>query len=72
MFISKLFRILSFQYTRPIDDETTRSNSSIPTNEDKAKRKQLSDDEIYAKLRLIVSHGDPHKKYKSKDKIGQG
>ncbi len=41
-------------------------------NGDKSKRKQLSDEEIYAKLRLIVSHGDPSKKYKNKDKIGQG
>jgi len=56
-------------YTRPIEDEVS---STISTNGDKLKRKQLSDDEIYAKLRLIVSHGDPNKKYKSKDKIGQG
>ncbi|CAF2510158.1 unnamed protein product [Rotaria sp. Silwood2] len=59
-------------YTRPIDDDSSKSNSSLPTDTDKLKRKQLSDEEIYAKLRLIVSHGDPHKKYKSKDKIGQG
>ncbi len=62
----------SFQYTRPIDDDTNKSNSSPPIIGDKSKRKQFSDEEIYAKLRLIVSHGDPHKKYKSKDKIGQG
>ncbi|CAF5187127.1 unnamed protein product, partial [Rotaria magnacalcarata] len=59
-------------YTRPIDDDSNKSNSSIPTDIDKTKRKQLSDEEIYAKLRLIISHGDPNKKYKSKDKIGQG
>ncbi|CAF0866731.1 unnamed protein product [Rotaria sp. Silwood1] len=59
-------------YTRPIDDDTSKSNSALPTDIDKSKRKQLSDEEIYAKLRLIVSHGDPNKKYKSKDKIGQG
>ncbi|CAF1252385.1 unnamed protein product [Rotaria sordida] len=59
-------------YTRPIDEDTSKLNSSVPTDIDKSKRKQLSDEEIYAKLRLIVSHGDPHKKYKSKDKIGQG
>ena len=60
------------KYTKPIDDDSNKSNSSLPTNGDKSKRKQLSDEEIYAKLRLIVSHGDPSKKYKSKDKIGQG
>ncbi|CAF2036141.1 unnamed protein product [Rotaria magnacalcarata] len=59
-------------YTRPIDDDSNKSNSSITTDIDKTKRKQLSDEEIYAKLRLIISHGDPNKKYKSKDKIGQG
>ncbi|CAF0975684.1 unnamed protein product [Rotaria sordida] len=56
-------------YTRPIDDDHSKS---VPTNGDKSKRKQLSDEEIYGKLRLIVSHGDPNRKYKSKDKIGQG
>ncbi|CAF0960500.1 unnamed protein product [Adineta ricciae] len=59
-------------YTRPIDDETNGSNSSSSVNGDKIKRKQLTDDEIYTKLRLIVSHGDPNKKYRNKDKIGQG
>jgi len=61
-------------YTRPIDDDSNKSHSSLPTNgdRDKSKRKQLSDDEIYTKLRLIVSHGDPYKKYRNKDKIGQG
>ncbi len=58
-----------FQYTKPVDDDISKP---APTNGDKTKRKQLSDDEIFAKLRLIVSHGDPIKKYKSKDKIGQG
>lgn len=56
----------SFQYTRPIEDENIKS----PT--DKNRRKQLSDEEIFGKLRMIVSHGDPQRKYKSKDKIGQG
>ncbi|CAF3444793.1 unnamed protein product [Rotaria socialis] len=59
-------------YTRPIDDDSNKSHSSIPTDIDRTKRKQLSDEEIYARLRLIISHGDPNKKYKSKDKIGQG
>ena len=67
-----IFISLFSQYTRPIDDDSNQSNSSVVMNGDKSKRKQLSDDEIYAKLRLIVSHGDPNKKYRSKDKIGQG
>ncbi|CAF1192332.1 unnamed protein product [Adineta steineri] len=59
-------------YTKPIEDDTQRSNSSPSITSDKSKRKQLTDEEIFVKLRLIVSHGDPNKKYKSKDKIGQG
>jgi len=70
--LNKTNEFILFKYTRPIDDDNNKSNSSLPNNGDKSKRKQLSDEEIYAKLRLIVSHGDPNKKYKSKDKIGQG
>jgi hypothetical protein len=59
-----------------VDDEAImiggKPSLSVTGNGDKTKRKQLSDEEIFAKLRLIVSHGDPHRKYKSKDKIGQG
>ena len=58
-----------FSIQKPLDDDGSKSS---PTNGDKIKRKQLSDEEIFGKLRLIVSHGDPHRKYKSKDKIGQG
>nr|AEN94436.1 Ser/Thr protein kinase PAK 3 [Philodina roseola] len=57
-------------YTRPIDEISSKSVTT--TNGDKTRRKQLNDEEIYTKLRMIVSHGDPLKKYKSKDKIGQG
>ncbi|UJR20558.1 hypothetical protein I4U23_023685 [Adineta vaga] len=57
-------------YTKPLDDDN--NNKSLQANGDKSKRKQLSDEEIFTKLRLIVSHGDPIRKYKSKDKIGQG
>ncbi|CAF0854695.1 unnamed protein product [Adineta steineri] len=58
-------------YTKPIDDDNN-NKSTTTTNGDKCKRKQLSDEEIFAKLRLIVSHGDPIRKYKNRDKIGQG
>jgi len=57
-------------YTRPIDEISSKTLTT--TNGDRTRRKQLNDEEIYTKLRMIVSHGDPLKKYKSKDKIGQG
>jgi len=37
-----------------------------------SKRKKLTDEEIYSKLRTIVSIGDPNKKYTKLEKIGQG
>lgn len=39
---------------------------------ERQKRKKMSDEEIYAKLRGIVSIGDPNKKYTKLEKIGQG
>ncbi len=64
--IKSKFFSFCIQYTKPIDDDNIKSSP------DKLKRKQLTDEEIYGKLRLIVSHGDPNRHYKSKDKIGQG
>lgn len=39
---------------------------------ERQKRKKMSDEEIYSKLRGIVSIGDPNKKYTKLEKIGQG
>lgn len=37
-----------------------------------ARKKKMSDEEILEKLRLIVSVGDPNRKYTKMEKIGQG
>lgn len=36
------------------------------------KKKKMSDEEVYRKLKTIVSIGDPNRKYSKIDKIGQG
>jgi hypothetical protein len=36
------------------------------------RKKKMSDEEILEKLRLIVSVGDPNRKYTKMEKIGQG
>ncbi|CAG0918190.1 unnamed protein product [Notodromas monacha] len=53
--------------------------SSSPTNAvsgtnaaDRQKKKKISDEEVLAKLRTIVSVGDPNRKYTKLEKIGQG
>lgn len=50
---------------------TTTDQSRIGQN-DKARKKKMSDDEILEKLRTIVSVGDPNRKYTRMEKIGQG
>jgi p21-activated kinase 1 len=46
--------------------------TSQESRAERQKRKKMSDEEIYAKLRGIVSIGDPNKKYTKLEKIGQG
>ena len=36
------------------------------------KKKKMSDEEVLARLRRIVSNGDPNRKYIKYEKIGQG
>jgi hypothetical protein len=36
------------------------------------KKKRMPDEEVFKKLRSIVSIGDPNRKYKKIEKIGQG
>ncbi len=45
-------------------------NKNAPTPN--ARKKKMSDEEILEKLRLIVSVGDPNRKYTKMEKIGQG
>merc|ERR1712071_695552 len=48
--------------------ERTKSIYTKPN----ARKKKMSDEEIIERLRLIVSVGDPNRKYTKMEKIGQG
>ncbi|XP_074657605.1 serine/threonine-protein kinase PAK 1-like isoform X9 [Tubulanus polymorphus] len=54
-------------YTKPVEEE-----KPAVTKNDKPKKKKMSDEEILAKLRTIVSVGEPSRKYTKMEKIGQG
>ncbi|XP_032229158.1 serine/threonine-protein kinase PAK 3 isoform X4 [Nematostella vectensis] len=61
---------------KPKDDEKASDHPAKPSHgqvqaRDKRKKK-MSDEEILARLRTIVSIGDPKKKYTKFEKIGQG
>ncbi|XP_046446253.1 serine/threonine-protein kinase Pak-like isoform X2 [Daphnia pulex] len=66
-------------YTKPIEEHKVPitngayaldGNKNAPTPN--ARKKKMSDEEILEKLRLIVSVGDPNRKYTKMEKIGQG
>lgn len=42
------------------------------TNRSAGRRKKISDSEVLAKLRTIVTIGNPDRKYQKVDKIGSG
>ncbi|VDP69079.1 unnamed protein product [Echinostoma caproni] len=72
--------------TTPADDKNNSATEVLADNRDNGKevsatlerhpqkktRPKLSDDKIQEKLRLIVSIGDPKRKYKRQEVIGQG
>ncbi|OXA46391.1 serine/threonine-protein kinase PAK 1 isoform X2 [Folsomia candida] len=63
------------QQPLPVGDPPPPTTQVPPMPTERAerqKRKKMSDEEIYAKLRGIVSIGDPNKKYTRLEKIGQG
>ncbi|KAL7293398.1 hypothetical protein TKK_0013163 [Trichogramma kaykai] len=51
---------------------TTDQIQPRPLQNEKARKKRMSDEEILEKLRTIVSIGDPNRKYTKMEKIGQG
>lgn len=53
---------------QPHTTPTTAANNATV----QMKKKKMSDEEVMAKLRRIVSHGDPNRKYTKIEKIGQG
>lgn len=50
----------------------TSGSTAIERTIEKQKKKKMSDEEILEKLRVIVSVGDPNRKYTKMEKIGQG
>ena len=52
---------------QPNGNGTTTNNNGV-----QMKKKKMSDEEVLAKLRRIVSIGDPNRKYTKIEKIGQG
>ena len=49
------------------------TQTKLQTASDKPiKKRKMTDEEIYEKLRSIVSVGDPNRKYTKLEKIGQG
>lgn len=73
---------MPFQYTKPkVDEEKVElcmNNALITgghfglTNRSGGRRKNISDSEVLAKLRTIVTIGNPDRKYQKVDKIGFG
>lgn len=55
---------------KPLPSTTT--NATPATTTKPVKKKKMTDEEIYDRLRSIVSVGDPNRKYTKLDKIGQG
>jgi p21-activated kinase 1 len=51
---------------------TSQAQSNSNNNSVQLKKKKMTDDEVYKKLRSIVSVGDPNRKYTKFEKIGQG
>lgn len=52
----------------PISSATTIAPSSGTT----PRRRKMTDEEILERLKMIVSIGDPNRKYTKMEKIGQG
>ena len=51
----------------PQSQQQQNGNSGV-----QLKKKKMSDEEVYKKLRSIVTVGDPNRKYTKFEKIGQG
>ena len=54
---------------KPLPSTTT--NATPATTTKPVKKKKMTDEEIYDRLRSIVSVGDPNRKYTKLDKIGK-
>eukprot|EP00090_Calanus_glacialis_P035246 TRINITY_DN6020_c0_g1_i1.p1 TRINITY_DN6020_c0_g1~~TRINITY_DN6020_c0_g1_i1.p1 ORF type:complete len:581 (-),score=120.23 TRINITY_DN6020_c0_g1_i1:901-2643(-) len=55
--------------------EKSNNNNNLnhkPASNERPKKKKMTDEEILARLRQIVTVGDPNRKYTKMEKIGQG
>ncbi|XP_023346290.1 serine/threonine-protein kinase PAK 3 [Eurytemora carolleeae] len=57
-----------------VTDNKSNNNNNVvsKSGNERQKKKKMTDEEILAKLRSIVSIGDPNRKYTKMEKIGQG
>lgn len=53
-------------------NNNNNANGNKPAAQERQKKKKMTDEEILAKLRQIVTVGDPNRKYTKMEKIGQG
>jgi p21-activated kinase 1 len=53
-------------------NNSSNSLTNNKANSERQKKKKMTDEEILAKLRTIVTVGDPNRKYTKMEKIGQG
>jgi hypothetical protein len=60
------------QNTATTNGNGTTTSTNGGANVVQLKKKKMSDEEVFARLRRIVSHGDPNRKYTKIEKIGQG
>lgn len=60
--------VVTTNQSSPVDTPPATPVSSTVMS----RRKAMTDDEILERLRLIVTVGDPNRKYTKMEKIGQG
>ena len=64
--------LMQQQHQKLMLQQQLLTSSGIAGNGVQLKKKKMSDEEVYTRLKNIVSVGDPHRKYTKFEKIGQG
>ncbi|XP_011505394.1 PREDICTED: serine/threonine-protein kinase PAK 1 isoform X2 [Ceratosolen solmsi marchali] len=64
--------LLDKNKNQALSTPTITADQSRSVQNDKTRKKKMSDEEILEKLRTIVSIGDPNRRYTKMEKIGQG
>ena len=52
--------------------QTAGDTTQPPLPKKNSNKSKMSDEELYERLRMVASFGDPNKKYQKLEKIGQG